>query len=76
MSFWEITNINMWTLVGVLFCIFWILFKALIHDAEKHEERIRDLERGESDIWEEINKLKKKVRNPDVSSKDNGGKVK
>jgi hypothetical protein len=48
MSFFEIGNIDLWLLTGVLWTIFWAIYQAIPHDYEKHEERIRNLEFSEA----------------------------
>lgn len=59
MSFWVITNIDMWLSAGVLFLLFWILYKAGVDDIEKHEKRIRRLESDVEDVYKRLRTLGK-----------------
>jgi large-conductance mechanosensitive channel len=60
-DFFVMTNIDMWLLAGVIFCIFWAMYKAVEHDAEKHEERIKRLEDNEEEIYAKLRKYQKVV---------------
>jgi hypothetical protein len=53
MTFWRLDNIDLWLLAGVIFNVLWAIIKAIDHDYEKHEERIREIEY-------KLSKIKKK----------------
>jgi hypothetical protein len=54
MTFWTVSNINLWLLAGVIFSIVWHFYKAFQHDAEKHEERITYLESNQELIFKKL----------------------
>ena len=66
MTFFEITNIDLWLLGGVIFCIDWIFYKAWQHDKERLLGRVQELEENEVDLYSQIRSLRNKLKHKKV----------
>ena len=62
MTFWSLANIDIWLLAGVIFSVFWHIYKAAQHDTEKHEKRINELEYDVDVLYNKIKKLRGRIR--------------
>jgi len=69
MTFFELTNIDMWLSIGVIYSVFWTLYKAVQYDYEKCYERIRRLEDNEEDLYLQIRSLRSKLKSQSQEKK-------